>query len=110
MINVEFFKKGEIFAGFIVKNHSGYEQSGKDIVCSAVTSAVQMAINTITEIAEINVKLNVDEKKSIISLELMDTDNNKNTLQNIILKGLLIHLKNIQQDYPDNLKIKVTEV
>lgn len=110
MINAEFFKKNEILTGFTVKNHSGYAENGKDIVCSAVTSAVQMAINTITDVALIDAKSKADEEKAVISIELRDKDIEKINLFNIVLQGLLIQLKNIQEVHKDFIHIKITEV
>ena len=64
MIRAEFFyKKGEP-RRFVVSGHAGYAENGKDIVCASVSSAVQMAINGITEIVKTNCEVNV-KKESI---------------------------------------------
>ena len=37
-------------AGFTVQGHSGSAEAGEDIVCAAVSSAVYMAVNTLTDV------------------------------------------------------------
>ena len=44
------FHFGENGISFTVKGHSGSANAGEDIVCAAVSSAVYMAANTVTEI------------------------------------------------------------
>ena len=39
--------------GFRVTGHAGYAESGSDIVCAGVTTAVQLVANGITECAGI---------------------------------------------------------
>lgn len=48
MIKAVFAVKGEKFIGFTVKGHSGYAESGNDIICAGVSSALMLTVNTIT--------------------------------------------------------------
>ena len=41
-------REGRIY-GFVVTGHAGYGEEGEDIVCSAVSSAVQLVCNTVTD-------------------------------------------------------------
>ena len=49
MIKAVFAVKGEKFIGFTVKGHSGYAESGNDIICAGVSSALMLTVNTITD-------------------------------------------------------------
>ena len=42
MIKAVFAVKGEKFIGFTVKGHSGYAESGNDIICAGVSSALML--------------------------------------------------------------------
>lgn len=42
MIVAEFFRKNGEITGFKVSGHAGYDESGRDIVCAGVSSAVMM--------------------------------------------------------------------
>ena len=45
MIDVTLWTADGHTAGFRISGHAGYEDSGKDIVCAAVTSAMQLTAN-----------------------------------------------------------------
>ena len=54
MIKAEFHTASGMINGFVVSGHSGYSGSGSDIVCAAVSSAVLMAANTLTDVMGIS--------------------------------------------------------
>ncbi|MBR5721970.1 MAG: ribosomal-processing cysteine protease Prp, partial [Clostridia bacterium] len=45
MIRIVFVEKDGRLNGFSVSGHAGYAPYGSNIVCSAVTSAVQLTVN-----------------------------------------------------------------
>lgn len=104
MITAEFFKRNEKLCGFLVKGHSGFADSGEDIVCASVSSAVQMVTNTITECFKIKADVSVLNNK--IQLVVPQTDENVEK----ILDGLYLHLTIISEDYEGTLKITTSEV
>ena len=53
MINAVFTVSRGFITGFTISGHSDFAEQGSDIVCSAVSSAVYMAANTITEVQQI---------------------------------------------------------
>ena len=63
-------KKG--FFGFDCQGHSNYSNSGSDIVCAAVSTAVQMTAAYLTKYYPELVSLVVDDEKAIISLRCAD--------------------------------------
>ena len=68
MITVTFKTNGNLICGFTVSGHSDYAQEGSDIVCAAVSSAVIMSANTITEVQHINA--DVTESDGFVNLNL----------------------------------------
>jgi len=50
MTRIKFFESGGVITGFELEGHAGAGLYGNDIVCAALSSAVLMAANTITEI------------------------------------------------------------
>lgn len=105
MIRAEFFyKKGEPVS-FKVSGHSGYAESGKDIVCAAVSSAVQMAVNGITEIVKISCKVNVGAD----SVECVLPEGSRPAAWHFI-SALRLQLKNLSEDFPNTINLIITEV
>lgn len=105
MTTVTFNCSGDLICGFTVSGHSGYAEEGSDIVCSAVSSAVIMTANTITEIQHINA--DVTENDGFLKLNL-SKEEAKNC--EIILNGLKLHLTALSEQYTKYIKVKISEV
>ena len=105
MIRAEFFyKKGEP-QRFAISGHAGYAESGKDIVCASVSSAVQMAINGMTEIVKVNCKVNVYED----CIECILPPNPRPAATHFV-SALRLHLKLLSEDFPGTINLIITEV
>lgn len=89
-------------ASFSISGHSGSDESGKDIVCAAVSSAAYMTANTITEILKVNACVSVDDGYMQLSFE-------KSEAAADIVKGLELHLRELSGQYPQFVKV-TTEV
>lgn len=104
MINAKFFKSGDLYTGFCVSGHSGSAEAGRDIICAFVSSACLMAANTITEV--IKLSANAEEDEGFLSLKI----NESPVAAQDILCGLVLHLTELQKDYPKNIKVIISEV
>jgi len=104
MITAEFFKRNGKLCGFCIKGHAGFADSGEDIACASVSSAVQLVANTITECFKI--KADVDVFGNKIQLVMPHSDENAEK----VLDGLYLHLTLISEDYEGTLKITTSEV
>ena len=54
MTTAKFLFSDDVIISFELSGHSGAGEEGTDIVCSAISSAVYMAANTIIEIMKLN--------------------------------------------------------
>ena len=103
MIKINFQTNGDVFTGFECKGHSMSAPSGSDIVCAAVSSACLMAANTITEI--IGVEADAAATDGYLRFAIKASPQ---PAQDII-KGLELHLKELEAQYPENIRINYTE-
>ncbi|MBR0542252.1 MAG: ribosomal-processing cysteine protease Prp [Clostridia bacterium] len=101
MINIRFLRQGEELAGFVVSGHSGFAETGSDIVCAAVSSAAYMTANTITDI--LMLKPSLTERDGCLSLQLSAEEINR---AGDILKGFELHMKELEEQYPDYIKLE----
>ncbi len=85
-------------ASFTVNGHSGFSAEGEDIVCAAVSSAVYMTVNTITEI------LGAEDTSEVKDGYLHFTVSGNEAARDII-KGLKLHLTELSKDYPDYVTV-----
>lgn len=104
MIQAKFFESKGKLKGFSISGHSGYDEIGHDIVCASVSSAVQLTANTITE--GFGVKAEVSVIGDNIRLELSQPNRNAE----VMLDMLKLHIELISEDFPQTIKINITEV
>ncbi len=82
--------------GFCVRGHAQFAESGRDIVCAAVSSAVYMAANTVTEVLGLSPKLSERDGR----LELLLSEREAPAAQTVF-SGLRLHLQALCEQYPD---------
>ena len=104
MIRCEFFTEDERITGFTVSGHSGYEESGKDIVCAYVTAVVTMAEATINDVCGAKAKVRVKDEQARITLTLPVSCDEEETVQ-AVLAGMMITLAGMRDDYPDYIEV-----
>lgn len=104
MISVRFFSNSHGLCGFDISGHAGRGTEGHDIPCACVSSAVQMAANTITEC--MNVAADIGVKENFITLRLKDDSDSATK----VIEGLKLQLTLLSQEYKGTIKITVTEV
>lgn len=101
MTTAKFLFSGDTVVSFELSGHSGAGECGTDIVCSAVSSAVYMAANTIIEILKLNPEAVVRDGYLKLEMNLDDARKSK-----VITDGLYLHLSELQGQYPNNLKLE----
>ena len=88
-------------AGFTVQGHSGSAEAGEDLVCAAVSSAVYMAVNTLTDVLMLTPETEV--RDGFLSVRLLKQETEAALP---ILKGLALHLRGLQEEYPDYIQFE----
>ena len=101
MTTAKFLFSDEVIVSFELSGHSDAGEEGTDIVCSAISSAVYMAANTIIEIMKLNPETVVRDGYLKVKMTLEDARKSK-----VITDGLYLHLGELQNQYPNNLKLE----
>ena len=104
MTRVEFFDHGGRISGFTVSGHSGYAEAGADIVCAAVSTAVQFASITIEEVLGNRCKTKVNEEEARITLTLPASCEEEEAVQ-AVLTGMMLTLCELRDQYPDYIEV-----
>lgn len=104
MTKVVFYKADEKLVGFLITDHSGYDDEGYDIVCAGISSAAYLTANTLTEI--VGAKADVQVREAYFRFILKDKfDEGQNHL-----KGLKLHLESLAGDYGEYISCKTETV
>ena len=101
MTTAKFLFSDDVVVSFELSGHSDAGEEGTDIVCSAISSAVYMAANTIIEIMKLSPKTVVRDGYLKIQMNSEDARKSK-----VITDGLYLHLSELQNQYPNNLKLE----
>ena len=90
--------------GFSVSGHSGYAESGADIVCAAISAVVTMAEATINEVCGAKAKVRVKEEDARVTLTLPASCDEEESVQ-AVLAGMMLTLCGMRDDYPDYIEV-----
>ena len=104
MTRVEFFDQDGNISGFSVSGHSGYAEEGSDIVCASVTTAVQFAATTITDVLGVPAKTKVNEEEARITLTLPNVCEDEDAVQ-AVLTGMMLTLCELRDQYPEYIEV-----
>ncbi len=104
MTRCEFFTEEDRITGFSISGHSGYAESGSDIVCAAISAVVGLTEATINDVCGAKAKVRVKDADARISLTLPAVCDEEESVQ-AILAGLLLYLCNLRDEYPDYIEV-----
>ena len=104
MTKATFYFDRNVPYGFLISGHSGFAESGEDIVCASVSSVAYMVANTITEILKVNAEIKVNDGM----MRLIVNKEQRHITKDILL-GLKLHLEGLEEQYPEFIET-LTEV
>lgn len=104
MIRAEFYESNGKLKGFSISGHAGFADRGYDIVCAAVSSAVELTANLITDGFNIPAGVSAKGDTIICSVEVPDENSER------LIRMLSLHLGLISEEFPKTIKIITTEV
>ena len=104
MIKAVFYKNNNGFSGYEISGHSGYAKRGKDIVCASVSSLAIHTTNILDEeCSNVTIQQNNDRGQIIVDLKT------SSSLSDMLIRHLILTLKEIQNEYSGYLLVEVKE-
>ena len=106
MTTVTFHTGGKRIVGFDAKGHSGYAESGSDIVCAAITSAIRLVDATVNDVLGLAASVKIRERETKIEFRLPGglSASAESTCQ-ALLTGLMVYFAQLHDEYPDNIEV-----
>ena len=115
MTKIVFYKWEDSFYGFSEQGHTGYGESGDDVLCAALSAMTMLIINTIEVSYASDVDYSIDEKTTDIRLiargalpEYQD-DACKRYAVSGLIQGYYYQLNDMLEDYYEYLDIELVE-
>ncbi len=94
---------------YIVSGHTGFGESGADIVCASVTTAALTALNGLTDVVKIHIGYEVRDGylECILPAELSEESRKK---ADVLLESMLLTFRDLHEQYDDYISITELEV
>ena len=115
MTKVVFYKTNGVYYGFEEQGHTGYGESGEDILCSALSAMTMLIINAIEVTYDCNVDYTIDEETTDIrliaksALPKYEKDEKKQFAVSGLIQAYFYQLMDLVEDYYDYLDVKEIE-
>ena len=115
MTTITFYKSGGFYYGFEEQGHTGYGESGEDILCSALSAMTMLIINAIEVTYQSNVDYDIDEETTDIrliakaALPKYEKDEKKQFAVSGLIQAYFYQLMDLVEEYYDYLDVKEIE-
>ena len=115
MTTITFYKTGGFYYGFEEQGHTGFAESGDDILCSALSAMTMLIINTIEVSYASNVDYTIDEETTDIkliaksALPKYEKDEKKQYAVSGLIQAYFFQLMDLVEEYYDYLDVKEVE-
>ena len=116
MTTVRFYKTNGIYYGFEEKGHTGFAESGEDVLCAALSAMTMLLINTIECSYDSIVDYTIDEKTTDIeliaksALPKYEKDEKKQYAVSGLIQAYFFQLMDLVEDYYEYLDVTEVEV
>ena len=103
MTKVEIFRKNGNIIGYKASGHSGYSEQGSDIICSAISTSLQMTLIGIQDVLKLKVDFKIND--GFLDVDLKNISQTKLTQTNILTESMAIFLKELTKQYPKYIRL-----
>ena len=115
MTTVIFYKTNGFYYGFEEQGHTGYGESGDDVLCAALSSMTMFLINAIEVSYACDVDYKIDEKSTDIrviaksALPKYEKDEKKQFAVSGLIQAYFFQLMDLVDEYYEFLDVKEIE-
>ena len=108
MTDVTITRKNNHIVTVEASGHTGFGESGEDIVCAGISTLIQSALLGLLQVAQINVKYTVNEAKGSLKFTLPEnlTESERHDAD-VILNTMLAGLNDFYTEYSDYINLEV---
>ena len=115
MTTITFYKTNGFYYGFEEQGHTGYGESGDDVLCAALSSMTMFLINAIEVSYACDVDYKIDEKSTDIrviaksALPKYEKDEKKQFAVSGLIQAYFFQLMDLVEEYYEFLDVKEIE-
>jgi uncharacterized protein YsxB (DUF464 family) len=115
MTTITFYKTNGIYYGFEEQGHTGFAESGDDILCSALSAMTMLIINAIEVTYASTVEYTIDEETTDIrliaksALPKYESDEKKQFAVSGLIQAYFLQLMDLLEDNYEYLDVREEE-
>ena len=115
MTKVVFLRRGGVYYGFREQGHTGYGESGDDVLCAALSAMTMLIINAAEVAYASDVEYTIDEETTNISvicrsaLPEFEEDEKKRYAVSGLFLAYYYQLNDLIEEYYDFLEVDVVD-
>lgn len=109
MTKVRLIKKNNDFIKLEVCGHSNYDESGKDIVCAAISTMTQSLIIGLEEVISKDFTYSIDPKKAKVMVDISEYTSENMEKAQILFNTFKLTVDRLLMDYKKYVKMKIEE-
>ncbi len=116
MTKITFFRQGDTYYGFEESGHTGYADSGEDILCSAISAMTMLVINALEISYKSDVEYSFSDEGGQIKLVAKDALSKycDDEIKQFAIAGLIsayyYQLMDLTEEYYDYLEVDDKEI
>ncbi len=103
MIRAEFSVTEQSIRAFTIEGHAGLADKGNDVLCAAVSAMALLTVNTLKEV--FGARFDLTDRDGFLSFVLTGFPDGQGEAVNGVLRGLLLQLTDLRDQYPDHLSV-----
>ena len=105
MTKVTIYRKNGRIVGYKATGHSEYAEYGEDIVCAALSMALQLPLGGIQDVLDLMPKFEIDSDGYLmVDMRGMNTLGKEKELD-ALLESMALMVENLSKEYPKNVKL-----
>ena len=110
MIKAVLYREGKNLTGCRLEGHSGWDDSGRDIVCAGASILGYTCVNALESVCGVIPEITeYDEQKGVLAFELPRMTEAENDKAQILMGALRQGLDDLAAEYPQNVTFSIIE-
>lgn len=105
MIQFDILQQGHSVVGFRVQGHSGYAETGNDIVCAAVSVLAYNAINSCERFANVSLEVRDHGDNLTCRLPMQPSESVR-----LLINSLFYGVEQVAEQYPEFVRIQSVDI
>ncbi len=99
-----YYSEPGVVASFEATGHARYSPKGSDIVCAGASAIIQTAIAGLDELLNVDFGIDQQDGDLYVTLPYLEDETAESRVQ-LILGTMILGLRRIMQQYPENVRI-----